>query len=87
MVGVLLQDRVSGGHAPTVEVLSIGSTRTVRQVNDLLPYLPRLRWRFAALPLKIAELNFKPLKVAINDIEAVTKSILKVIGQTCEPLR
>ena len=80
--GVLLHEGVSGGHAPTVEVLSVGSTGTIRQPSDLLPYLPKLRQHFVALPQTTAEMGLRSLKVPINEIEAVTKLILKVRGLT-----
>ena len=82
MAGVLLHEGVGGGSAPTTEVLSIGSTATVRQSSDLLPYLPRLRQCFTPLAQTPAEMGLRAIKVPVNDIEAVTKPILKVRGPT-----
>lgn len=76
--GILLREGVSRGLVPTVEVLSIGLTTRNRQSVDILPYLPKFRNQFAALPTKPEEMKLKVVHVPFSDIECITKTIVKI---------
>ena len=80
-VGIILHESNIKGHAPTIEVLSIGATVSTRQSNDLLPYMPKLRKFFTCLPNKVAEMSVKIMKIPLVDVECVTRTIVKV-GKT-----
>ena len=71
---------MSRGRAPTVELLSLGAKNPTRYPNDLLPYLPRFRQFFTKLPTQVAEMELKILKIPLDDVDAVTGTIVKVRG-------
>ena len=71
---------MSRGRAPTVELLSLGANNPTRYPNDLLPYLPQFRQFFTKLPTQAAEMELKVLKIPLEDVEAVTGTIVKVRG-------
>ncbi|KAL8735712.1 MAG: hypothetical protein Q9181_002715 [Wetmoreana brouardii] len=75
--GIVLRDNISRGAGSTVELLYIGHLNPVREANELLPYIPKFRPFFAALPRNMAEMDIKVLKVPLTDIEAITRTILK----------
>lgn len=64
--------------APTLELLSLGSKNPVRHLSDHLPCLPRYRTLFAKLPTEVAEMELKVLKISLNDLESVTKTVIQV---------
>ena len=78
--GILIREGVSRGRAPTVELLSLGAKNPTRNPNDLLPYLPIFRQFFTKLPTKVAEMELQVLKVPLDDVDAVTGTIVKVRG-------
>ena len=71
---------MSRGRAPTVELLSLGAKNPTRHPNDLLPYLPQFRQFFTKLPTQVAEMELKVLKIPLEDVDAVTGTIVKVRG-------
>lgn len=77
-----MREGVSKGQAPTVELLSLGAKNPIRNATELLPYLPRYRQFFVALPTEVAEMELRVLKVPLSDILAVTGTIVKVKGPT-----
>lgn len=78
--GILLREGGSKGLAPTLELLSLGAKNPTRHPSDLLPYLPTFRLLFAKLPTEVAEMALKVLKVPLNDIDSVTKTVVQVRG-------
>ena len=78
--GIIAREGVSRGLAPTVEVLSFGAKNPERHSSDLLPYLPRYRSLFAKLPSEFAEMDFKIMKIPLNDVEALLNHSVKVKG-------
>lgn len=76
--GIILREGISRGISPTVDVLSIGLRNPVRQLYDLLPFLPEFRSFLDGLPSSAAEMDLKIQKVGLNDIECVTKTLVKV---------
>ena len=86
MAGIILTEGPSKGTQPMLEVLSIGSTTSTRQSSDLLPYMPELRKFFSPLPQTAAQMSLKTVKVPLTDLEAVTKTLIKV-KQPMEELR
>lgn len=76
--GIILREGVSRGISPTIDVLSIGLRNPARQLYDLLPFLPKFRSFLDGLPSSAAEIDLKVLKVGLNDIECVTKTLVKV---------
>ncbi|KAL8790464.1 MAG: hypothetical protein Q9213_000616 [Squamulea squamosa] len=79
-VGILLRDNISLGPAPTIEVLSLSRWNPNQGASDLLPYLPKFRRFFTSLPSRLAEMDIRVLKVALNDIECFTKTVLNLDG-------
>lgn len=77
-MGILLRDNISRGPAPTIEVLSMSRRNPSPDPSDLLPYLPKFRRFFAPLPSTMAEIDLEVLKVALNDVECFTKTLVKV---------
>ncbi|KAL8656010.1 MAG: hypothetical protein Q9226_002814, partial [Calogaya cf. arnoldii] len=77
-MGILLRDNISRGPAPTIEVLSMSRRNPSPDPSDLLPYLPQFRRFFAPLPSKMAEMDIKVSKVALNDVECFTKTVVKI---------
>ncbi len=78
----MLREGLVRGAAPTLEVLSLGARNATRQSSDLLPYLPRYRPFFSALPKDVEEMDLKVLKVPLADLECVTQMLLKIKAQT-----
>ncbi|KAL8873947.1 MAG: hypothetical protein Q9174_000666 [Haloplaca sp. 1 TL-2023] len=76
--GIILRDSLSGGAAPTLELLSLGRRNPVREASDLLPFIPQFRQYFAPLPKGIPEMDMKAVRVPLHDIEAFTQTVLKV---------
>ncbi|CAL8581446.1 Antiviral helicase ski2 [Xanthoria parietina] len=77
-MGILLRDNISRGPAPTIEVLSMSRRNPSPDPSDLLPYLPKFRRFFAPLPSTTAEIDLEVLKVALNDVECFTKTLVKI---------
>lgn len=76
--GILIREGVSRDFARTVEVLSLGSKNPTRQPSDLLPYLPSYRSLFDVLVQTVDEMELKILRVPLDDVECITKTVLKV---------
>ncbi|GAM87998.1 hypothetical protein ANO11243_060270 [Dothideomycetidae sp. 11243] len=76
LVGMLLREGTSKGQSATVQVLEFGWKQFKRQDADLLPYLPRFRRRFVALPHKDSDLKLRQMLVSVQDIECMTRTIL-----------
>ena len=79
--GIILRDSLSGGAAPTLELLSLGRRNPVRDESDILPFVPQFRRFFSPLPKSITEMDMKAMRVPLHDIEAFTQAVLKV----CRP--
>lgn len=77
-VGILLRDNVSRGVAATVEVLSLSRSNPTPDPSDLLPYMPGFRRFFAPLPSTMSQMDMKVLKVPLNEIECLTRTVIKV---------
>ncbi|KAF2016267.1 antiviral helicase [Aaosphaeria arxii CBS 175.79] len=73
--GMLLQDGVSKGNEPTVQVLEI-SRHEQRKADDLLPYLHQFAKYFRTLPHNEKEMILKPALIPLNDIECLTGIII-----------
>lgn len=80
--GILIREGVSRSLASTVDVLTLGPKNPTRQPSDLLPYLPRYRLFFTALVKTVDEMELKVVRVALDDVECLTKTVLKVIMKT-----
>ncbi|KAL8834030.1 MAG: hypothetical protein Q9170_003961 [Blastenia crenularia] len=76
--GIVLKENITRGLAPTIELLSLGRLNAVRATSDLLPYLPKFRKFFTALPAKLAEMDLKVVKTPLDDIEVFTRTIVKL---------
>ena len=79
--GVIINDVVSSGNTPSVEVLSIGSTAHKRQNNDILPYTPGMRKFFTSLPTSRGAMEWKVTRVPVQNIACVTQAVVKCKGQ------
>ena len=78
--GILLREGASKDPAPTVELLSLGAINQSRHPSDLLPHLPEFRRLFPNPPTEVAEMERKVLKIPLNYIESVTKTVVQVRG-------
>lgn len=76
--GIVLRESVSRGLTPAIEILSLHRLNPIREASDLLPYVPRFRRFFAALPTKVTDMNMRVVKVPLNDIEIFTRTTVKV---------
>lgn len=76
--GILIREGVSRGLASTVEVLSLGPKNPTRQPSDLLPYLPSYRSFFTVLVKTVDEMELEVLRVPLDDVECITKTVVKV---------
>lgn len=75
--GIILAEGPSNGPQRSLDVLSIGSTTSVRQDNDLLPYIPEMRRFFTPLPQTGAQMSLKVVHVPLSDVESVTETLVK----------
>ena len=78
MAGILLHERIGRGSSVTIEMLSMGSSIATRQSSDLLPFVPKFKQFFTALPRTPAEMNLKTIRIPLSDIECITKTMVKV---------
>lgn len=78
--GILLREGASKGPIPTVELLSLGAKTQTRHPSDLLPYLAKFRPLFQSLPTDVQEMELRVLKIPLNDIDSVTKTVVQVRG-------
>ena len=78
MAGILMHEGIGKGAMPLLDILTVGSTVSTRQSNDLLPYIPKLRTFFTQLPKTGAEMSIRRVKVPLADVECFTKTVLKV---------
>ena len=75
--GVLLSDGVS--KRMSVQVLEVAYTKhRNRQNADFLPYLPCFRKYFVPLPQTEREMKLRQQTIAIEDIEALTRSHIQI---------
>ncbi|OQO10549.1 hypothetical protein B0A48_03847 [Cryoendolithus antarcticus] len=78
-VGVLLREGASRGANAGVQTLEVAyKKKTKRQDADFLPFLPRFRRHFTALPQTDAEMDLRLTTVPVNDIEALTANHLQM---------
>lgn len=78
-VGILLRDGASKGATSTVQCLEVMFKKArKRQDADFLPYLPRFRRQFVALPQSEAEMDLRLAMIPLQDVEALTSSHLQV---------
>ena len=78
MAGILLHEGIGGGSSPTIEVLSMGSSGATRQSSDLLPFVPKFKHFFTALPRTPAEMSLNRIRISLSDVERITKTTVKV---------
>ncbi|KIX97536.1 uncharacterized protein Z520_06988 [Fonsecaea multimorphosa CBS 102226] len=78
MVGVLLEDGVRAGPNRGLKVLEISHIDAKRSTRDLLPYLPRVRMMFSALPEKASQVKWRMTQIGLDDVECVTQTVVKV---------
>jgi antiviral helicase SKI2 len=77
--GVLLSDGIVKTKRLSVQVLEITFMKgRKRQDADFLPYLPRFRRHFVPLPESGGETKLRQQMVALEDIEALTKSHVQI---------
>ena len=77
--GVLLSDGIVKTKRLSVQVLEITFMKgRKRQDADFLPYLPRFRRHFVPLPQTAGETKLRQQMVALEDIEALTKSHVQI---------
>ncbi|KIW77049.1 hypothetical protein Z517_09495 [Fonsecaea pedrosoi CBS 271.37] len=79
-VGVLLEDGVRAGPNRGIKVLEISHVDAKRSTQDLLPYLPRVRMMFSALPANASQVKWRITQVGLDDVECVTQTVVKVRG-------
>ncbi|KAI9793137.1 MAG: hypothetical protein M1833_000822 [Piccolia ochrophora] len=73
--GLLLKEGITRTPSPSLRVLGIEAQRRNREPGDLLPYLPRFRQFFGSLPIETS--NFRLTEVALDELEAVTTTLLR----------
>lgn len=79
-VGILIEDGPRGGRYPHFNVFEIADIDAKRSTRDLLPYLQRLRMMFTPLPDQAARVKSGITQVSLDDVEAVTQTLVKVRG-------
>ncbi|KAH0556316.1 hypothetical protein GP486_005759 [Trichoglossum hirsutum] len=75
--GILLREGVVRTHLPTLQIAAIKPQRTTRCPDDLLPFLPSFRPFFGNISRSHSEIGFETVNVPLNDIECMTKTIIK----------
>lgn len=65
---------------PFVEVLQMEIMDSKRQASDLLPYIPDFRPLFSQLPKNASQVRVSVAPVHIEDVEAVTDTLVKFNG-------
>ena len=78
-----MHEGIGRGPTPSLEVLVISSNTPTRLPSDLLPYIPRFRHLFAELPQTVSQMSLKTIKVPVNEIECVARTVVKVRGAIC----
>ncbi|KAL8714998.1 MAG: hypothetical protein Q9220_000955 [cf. Caloplaca sp. 1 TL-2023] len=78
VAGIIMTESSGRGSSPTVEVLALSPPNPVRATSDALPYIPQFRSFFAPLPARMAEMDMQVLKVPLEEIDIVTRTILKI---------
>lgn len=74
-----MREGASKGSPPTVQVLEVLSRNNRKKQNeDFLPFLPRFRRRFIALPQNEGEMQLRTVTVPLDDIEALTGTHIKM---------
>jgi antiviral helicase SKI2 len=77
--GILLSEGVHKTKPLSVQVLEVVySNNRKRQDADFLPYLSRFRRHFVPLPQTASEMKLRQMRVAVEDIEALTKSLIQI---------
>lgn len=78
--GLLLREGASKGSPPTVQVLEVlWRSNRKKQDADFLPFLPRFRRRFHALPQNEGEMQLRTVTVPVDDVEALTGTHIKTM--------
>ena len=77
--GILLSEGIHKTKPLSVQVLEVVySNNRKRQDADFLPYLTRFRRHFVPLPQTASEMKLRQMRVAVEDIEALTKSLIQI---------
>ncbi|KAI9673384.1 MAG: hypothetical protein M1817_002846 [Caeruleum heppii] len=74
--GILAKDGVSGGLNPMLQIISFESSSASKDPSHLLPFLPRFRRLFGDIATNT--LKFNHVRIPLENIECVTKTVLKV---------
>ena len=77
MAGILLNEGVTKGALPTMEVLSVGSVNQTRQPSDLLPYAESMQRYFGPF----LNTQARVIKVPVSNLECITTTAARVKGQ------
>ncbi|OJJ46626.1 hypothetical protein ASPZODRAFT_152081 [Penicilliopsis zonata CBS 506.65] len=78
--GIVVKEGVSGGTTPSIQVLEIGTLSSRRHPSDILPFTPAFRHLLQPLPTRAADMTLKVCRVPIQDLECVTKTLIKLGG-------
>ncbi|KAJ5172571.1 hypothetical protein N7492_005164 [Penicillium capsulatum] len=78
--GILVKEGATAGAEPVIQVLEIGTISSKRHASDILPFLPRFRGFFRALPESSAQMHLKVCKVPLQDLLCVTNTVVKANG-------
>ncbi|KPI34847.1 putative ATP-dependent RNA helicase [Cyphellophora attinorum] len=81
-VGIIQEDNIKGGPNPSLKVFAIINIDATRTETDLLPFLPAFRQKFPPLPKDPFKLLPQTVLVPLEDIEAVTATLVKVDVRT-----
>lgn len=63
---------------PMIDLISIGPKKPTRQPSDLLPYIRRHKDLFSPLVGSVDKMALQVLKVPLNEIDCITKTVIKV---------
>ncbi|EEH44136.1 SKI complex RNA helicase subunit SKI2 [Paracoccidioides brasiliensis Pb18] len=81
-VGLLVREGVAPGPNLGLQVFEFGPMKSSRHPSDILPYLPEFRHLFSPLSTEPFEMVLKTYKIALEDLECVTSTVLKIGGPT-----
>ncbi|KAI2787525.1 putative ATP-dependent RNA helicase [Penicillium oxalicum] len=82
--GVITKEGITTGTVPCITVLEIGTVYNRRHPSDVLPFLPKFRPYFQALPSNGASMHLKICKIPVTDVECITTTRCKAGGPICE---
>lgn len=74
---MMLQDGVSKGNEPAVQVLEI-CQNLQRKPDDLLPYLSPFAEHYRPLPMNEKDYSLSWAFIPLNDIECFTKTVIDI---------